>query len=458
MSASLTAATLEEARYRGRGVGWDEIVGLDHARREVAAVLALLKRREVARRVGAELTPLLFTGPAGVGKTLMAKAISRDLELPLYQWVTSELDAPLIASIFDALRSEACVIFFDELDLIGTDRQSRQHSDRTKSALVQLCAELDGMDVVDGPLIVGATAAHVFMLDDSLLRSGRFSTKIEFSLPSHAERVRLFELYAARLTLAEPLDLDEAAARSQGASGADVRAILNAGLALALADGAPGLTGAHLFEALERRGYVRRSVEIPAEQLWSLAVHEAGHTLVAFALLGGEALNRVTIIPSNLTSGYSDGHFSLSEEWRERHPFDSTTWQSECLIGFGGAVAEELLLGRHVLGSGTDVAQVTSRLLWNADQGANAELGPLAPASVEGDHAYGSAVMRDRLWASVERQSRELYAEARRMLEPQRFALESFARALCDHGSLSGDALIETLRSAGCDEASVAPL
>jgi len=122
---------LDNALYRGGGVGWDEIVGLEHARREVAAVLALLKKRDLAKRVGADLTPMLFLGPAGVGKTLMAKAMSRDLQLPLYQWAASELDAEPIEGVFDVVRTEHCVVFLDELDLIATSRSSKSHSDRT---------------------------------------------------------------------------------------------------------------------------------------------------------------------------------------------------------------------------------------------------------------------------------------------------------------------------------------
>lgn len=446
---------LDNALYRGGGVGWDEIVGLEHARREVAAVLALLKKRDLAKRVGAELTPMLFLGPAGVGKTLMAKAMSRDLQLPLYQWAASELDADLIEGVFDVVRTEHCVVFFDELDLIATSRSSESHSDRTKSALVQLCAELDGMDVVDGPLIVGATAVQSYFLDDSLLRSGRFSTKIEFSLPNRDERLQLLQLYADRLVLIEDLDLVEAAERSQGATGADIRAILNAGLALALADGREGLTRTHLFEALERRGHVRRLVETVPEVQWATAIHESGHAFAAFALFGAEALNRVTILPSADADSYSNGHFSLREEWKERHALNNTNWRDECVIGYAGMVAEQLVTGAFALGSGPDVAQVIGRIVSCLNLGADPDLGPVSPEQVEGHGAYGSEAMRNRVWSLVDRHGHEIFASTRQLLDPQRDAIERLAFVLRDALSLSGERLVAELRKAGAVEAAI---
>ena len=135
------AETLAAARYTGPGTDWTEIVGLEHARREIAAVMSLLKHRELAQQVGAELTPLLFVGPAGVGKTLLARAMSRDLDAPMYAWAASELTAPLIRQTFRALASERCLIFIDEIDLIGGDRDRWPHRSHQERAGPAACGD-----------------------------------------------------------------------------------------------------------------------------------------------------------------------------------------------------------------------------------------------------------------------------------------------------------------------------
>lgn len=447
------AQVLEAARYTGSGTRWGDIIGLEHARREVTAVMALLKQPELARTVGAELTPLLFVGPAGVGKTLLARAMSVDLGLPMYTWASSELTAPLIRQVFRGLATERCLIFIDEIDYIGQDRHRGGHSDRSKQGLVQLCAEMDGISVLDGPLVVGATAVNPLFLDDSLLRSGRFSTKIGFDRPNRAERLRLFELYAARVTAIEPLDFEEAAQRSQGVTGADVRAVLNAGLALALADGFAGLTSAHLFEALERRGYVRDAEDIDPLDQWRNAVHESGHVFAAFALFGPSALNRVTIIPRQSGPFLAGGHFEFDEDWSEGNVQSTANWRHLAMVAFAGAVAEELLLGYRRLGEGDDAYKATGFIVDQILAGADPDYSPASPRRIEANGPYGSEAMRSRMWNVADRHGHELIARTRTLLGLQREAMARFAQVLLRERVLSGDRLIEELRGAEAVEA-----
>jgi cell division protease FtsH len=311
------------------------------------------------------------------------------------------------------------------------------------------------MDVLDGPLLVGATAVHEYYLDKSLVRSGRFSTKVQFSMPNEDERRLLFERMSSRLVVAEPIDWQEAAERSQGASGADIRAILNAGLALSLADGHDGLSAPHLFEALERRGHVRRHVVATPLDRWHSAVHEAGHTLLAFSLFGPEALNRVSIVPLlEPETSHNNAHFEYREDWFEQMSWSVEAWTRQLMVGYGGLLAEELLLKEVRDGSGTDLKQVTHLVLGRLLDGLDNDLGPLSPATVESDGPYGSEAMRARVWSLCERHSREALERARRVMEAQLTALETFAAALLAAESLSGERLIDELRKAG---ATVAP-
>lgn len=446
---------LEAARYDGSGASLEEIVGLAHARREVAAITSLLKQRDLAREMGAELTPLLFVGPAGVGKTLLARAMSRDLDLPMYVWSASELSAPLIGQIFRALANVPCLIFIDEIDLIGVRRHSDVHSAGTKAALVQLCTAMDGIHALNGPLVVAATATNSLFLDESLTRSGRFSTKIEFEPPDRAERRQLFALYTSRIVATEPLDLDEAAERSQGVTGADIRAVINSGLALALADGHRGLTQQHLFEALERRGHVRKQAVLDPSQAWQAAVHETGHAFAAFALFGAHALNRVSIIPRHAGRELAAGHFEFDEQWQEDNPTSTANWRQVAMVGYGGAVAEELLLGFRREGCSSDAYRATDLIVSQILAGSDPDFGPVSAARVESGGPYGSEAMRSRLWHLVDRHSHELLARTRGLLAPLQMAMDSFALVLSAEQTLSGEHFVEALRAAGAAEAPV---
>ena len=307
--------------------------------------------------------------------------------------------------------------------------------------------------MLNGPLVVGATTKHPFYLDDSLLRSGRLSTKIEFDRPNRVERRKLFELYVARITAVEALDLDEAAERSQGVTGADIRALLNSGLALALADGFSGLTSAHLFEALERRGYVRKPEVFDPRELWQRAVHEAGHTFAAFALFGPPSLNRVTLIPRQMGAFLSGGHFEFDEDWTEANPASTTNWPMAAMCAMAGSLAEEIVTGTRRLGpGGGDIDDATDVIMSQLLKGADPDFSPIAAGEIEGRGPYGSEAMRSRLWNLADRHAHELAARTRALLRPQAEAMAKFADVLVPEQALSGDRLLAELRTAGAME------
>lgn len=445
LTGSALDALLASARYTGPGVGWDEVIGLSHARREVAGALAVFREPELAERVGAKRTNLLFLGDPGVGKTHLARAVAFELSVgasepvPLYSFSGAELAEPgLIRAIFGRLRDQRCVVFIDEIDAVA-DRHSS--SEKVKAATVELCVQLDGLASLAGPLVIGATASGRWLLDPSLLR--RMTTQVELELPDHGERADLFRLYLGRVIVLDELDLDDLAARSQAMTGSSISSGIQAALGLSLADGRAGLGRAQLLETIQRRGVSDNKPKPDARTAWTIAVHEAGHTAAAW-LLFPEAVNRVTV---ERTPGMGDGHSSLRAEWAEQYVANELDWRSTVEILYAGMVAEELVIGWRVAGSDSDVAAATARLRRFHASGFHA-IGLASPAAIEESaerSPRGSEAMRGEQWALIRADAADCYAKARVLLEPHAEGMRAFALRLLDAKSLSGEALTTAL-------------
>ncbi len=446
-----TARLLERNRFTGLPIGWDAIVGHDHAKRELRVVAAALTRRDLAERLGVPLVKgIVITGPQGTGKTLLARAFASTVDRPVFVLSAAELTAGRIRRIYEQLADIPSIVVVDEIDIVARRAYGRANRSATVGAL---CIALDGVVPVTGPITVGLTAEDIADLDPSVVRSGRLTTEIRLEPPDRDDRLALWLRYTADIPTAEPIDLDSAADRSQGLTGADIAAIALAAAGLALADGLEALDQGHLDEALERRGLVRRAPKYDRLARHEAAIHEAGHAIYAYIVLGPAALNEAVVT----RTGRGEGHVSLNAEWTAESDWIGREWRQAAQLSLAGIIAEELLSKDQQLsfGSEADIARATDLVLRAHAAGLVADFGRISTERVERGHdpeSYderGSQAMREALWTSVRAEVAAAEAACRDVLAPNIDAIERLATVLDAAGTLSGTQLIGAVRAAG---------
>ncbi len=455
-------ALLERCRYRGDPVGWDAVVGHEPARRELAVVAATLRRHSAAERLGLEpVRGVILIGPPGSGKTLLARALAGAIDRPVYVIPSAEVDAPTIRGVYEALAGRPVMVVWDEADLILRPRgQSPLEDARPVAAL---CAALDGVEVVTGPITVALTAEPEWALDASALRAGRLTTKVVLDLPELAERRALWAMYLGRVPCAEALDLDRLAARSVGMTGADVAAAVMVALGLSMVDGTDAVTRALLDEAVVRRHHVvesEREGVTPGERERT-ARHEASHAVAGALLWGPASVALVTISADGRSSGRTD----FADAWRREGLLDRRRVREHAAIALAGLAGEELLYGADGVGVGVtgDVSRATKALRRLAGDVAGSErLGPVDADGLESGvrSDRGSEPMRADLYDAVRAEAAAALALARDLLAGREAAVLAFADRLlaADEGTLSGPELAAAYEAAGLpDGADAAP-
>jgi len=444
-----TMRFLERYRFVGMPIEWEDIVGHDHAKRELRVVAAALSRRDLAERLGVPLVSgILLTGPSGSGKTLLARAFASSVDRPVFVLPAAELTPRRIRRIYTALADVPSVLILDEVDAIG--RKAFRNHARPRTA-VALCVALDGVVPSTGPITIGLTAEAPEYLDPSIIRSGRLTTKIVLEGPDREERLRLLQRYAADLPVVGELDLETAADRSQGMTGADISATILAAAGLALADGLAAVDQTHLDEALERRGVARRMPKDDEDDRRSVAVHEAGHAIVAFVTFGSRALNDVAI--ARTRRGF--GHTSLRREWLESN-VATARWRERVQLSLAGLLAEELVSEQPPgFGSREDVDKATQLVLMAIENGLVPEFGRTSTSRFEkgpDDDSYderGSESMRSLLWDVTRSEIRAAEVACRQVLVQRLPALRVVSERLLRSGALSGADLAAALEGAG---------
>ncbi len=347
-------------------VSFEDVAGQVNAKREVTELVEFLKHPEDFRKLGAEVPRgVLLMGAPGTGKTLLARALAGEAGVPFYSISASEfievfvgVGASRVRNLFDAAKKNApSIIFIDELDSVGRTRGTGLGGghDEREQTLNQILAEMDGFEGHEAVIVLAATN-RPDVLDPALLRPGRFDRHVTLDLPDRRDREAILQVHTRKVPLAGNVDLKDMAAGTPGFSGADLRNLVNEAAMLAAREKRAEVTMRDFEESRDKLllGSVR-TLAIQPDERHRLAVHESGHTLVAYFLPHADPLYKVTIIPRGRALG---GTQQLPEQ--ERHTLPEEYLRDRLAVMLGGRMAEKELLGSVSSGADDDIRQATS--------------------------------------------------------------------------------------------------
>jgi cell division protease FtsH len=431
-----------------------DVAGYEGVKREVSEVVEYLKHPDKYRKAGA-IGPrgVLMVGPPGSGKTLLARAVAGEAEVPFLALTGSSfvemfvgVGAARVRDLFaDARKRAPSIIFIDEIDAIGSRRAvgGFASNDEREQTLNQLLAEMDGFDTATGVVVMGATNRPE-SLDPALLRPGRFDRTVEVPLPNQAERRAILEVHCRGKKLAPDVNLDVVARGTPGFSGADLANLVNEAAISAVREDRDVLTGRDFDAARDRIILGRRDASnalLPAEK-YAVAVHESGHTIVAIFSEHADPVAKVTILPSGLALGVTE---QLPEA--ERHLYPESYLYDSLAIRLGGRAAEVLILGEASTGAANDLTGATNlatRMV--RDWGMSPKLGPVGFGSAEPSYlglpdarprSYAEATQR-LIDEEVARLLREADKRASDVISDQRAVLQRLVDLLMAKETVDG--------------------
>jgi cell division protease FtsH len=352
---------------KSKKVTFVDVAGIDEAKAELEEVIEFLRDPKKFTRLGGRIPKgLLLVGQPGTGKTLLARAIAGEAEVPFLSISGSDfvemfvgVGASRVRDLFDQGKKNApCIIFIDEIDAVGRHRGAGLGGghDEREQTLNQLLVEMDGFESNEGVILVSATN-RPDVLDPALLRPGRFDRQVVVPLPDVKGREKIFEVHTRKTPLAEDIDFAVIARGTPGFSGADIENLVNEAALYAARYGKDKVTMSDFEFAKDKvmMGAERKSMVISMEERKNTAYHESGHALVARLLPGSDPIHKVTIIPRGMALGLTQ---QLPVD--EKHNYPKQYLMNNIKILLGGRAAEELILNEFTTGSGNDIERATN--------------------------------------------------------------------------------------------------
>ncbi|MHC4194868.1 MAG: ATP-dependent zinc metalloprotease FtsH [Planctomycetota bacterium] len=438
-------------------VTFKDVAGVEEAKEEVAEVIEFLKNPKKFQRLGGRIPRgVLLIGPPGCGKTLLAKAIAGEADVPFFSISGSDfvemfvgVGASRVRDLFKQAKDNSpCIIFLDEIDAIGRKRGAGfvggGHDEREQT-LNAILVEMDGFDTNDQVIVIAATNRGD-ILDHALTRPGRFDRQVVVPLPDLKGRMDILKVHAKKIKLRPETDLEKVARGTPMFSGADLAAIINEAALAATMTNKDYVDTSDLEEARDkvRWGRAKKSRVIDEKEKRITAYHEAGHTLVQAMLEEADPLHKVSIIPRGPMGGAT---FALPE--KDRTIFTMRYCMALLQVCFGGRIAEEMFCEDISSGAQSDIHQATKIakqmvLTW----GMSASLGPISYNSdlgfedrlypMPGEKEY-SEKTAEKIDGEVKRLCDEAYNEAKELLNTNRDKLERVATALLKYETLNAD-------------------
>ena len=443
-------------------ITFDDVAGAIEAKDEVREVVEFLKNPSRFTRIGGRIPRgVLLVGPPGCGKTLLAKAIAGEAEVPFFSISGSDfvemfvgVGASRVRDLFKQARENSpCIIFLDEIDAVGRRRGSGMGGghDEREQTLNAILVEMDGFGTEEGIIVIAATN-RPDVLDPALLRPGRFDREVVIDLPDVEGRAEILEVHLKKVKVGPDCDVKTLAKSTPGYSGADLAAIINEAAIRAVLNKRDEISMEDLEEARDkvRYGRQKRSRKLEVEDKKITAYHEAGHAIVSARIPDVDRPHKVTIVPRGRALGAT-----MVLPAKESYHMQKKRMLGQLAMLFGGRVAEQEFCGDISSGASDDISRATDLARTMVTElGMSDKIGPVNYSERQGSDFLGTELMRGR--AHSEETAREIDEEVRSLLQGAydraeaivrdgREGLERIAQALLTYETLNGEEIVKLL-------------
>jgi cell division protease FtsH len=429
-------------------VTFKDVAGVEEAKEELREIIEFLREAQKFQKLGGRIPKgVLLVGSPGTGKTLLARAVAGEANVPFFSISGSDfvemfvgVGASRVRDLFEQGKKNApCIIFIDEIDAVGRHRGAGLGGghDEREQTLNQLLVEMDGFESNEGVILMAATN-RPDVLDPALLRPGRFDRRVVVSLPDVRGREEILRVHTRKIPLAEDVDLSVLGRGTPGFSGADLANMVNEA-ALAAARQNRKAVLMYDFELAKDKvlmGVERKSLLLTDEEKKNTAYHEAGHALVGVKLPNSDPVHKVTIIPRGMSLGLTQ-YLPIDD----RHSYYRDYLQARLAILMGGRVAEEIFLNQVSTGAGNDIERATDMARKMVCEWGMSDLGPLTFGKKEEQIFLGREIAQHRDYSEdtaikIDQEVRKLvtagYNTARQIVSDNRDVLERIAKALIE--------------------------
>lgn len=441
------------------GIRFSDVAGEDEAKENLTEIVEYLHNPKKYQEIGASMPKgILLVGPPGTGKTMLAKAVAGEANVPFFSMSGSEfvemfvgMGASKVRDLFRQAKEKApCIVFIDEIDAIGKKRDGQiGGNDEREQTLNQLLTEMDGFEGNNGVIILAATNRPE-SLDPALLRPGRFDRRVPVELPDLKGREEILKVHAKKIKVAEDVDFTKIARMASGASGAELANIINEAALRAVRDGRRFATQADMEESIEVviAGYQKKNAILTDREKLVVSYHEIGHALVAAKQSHSAPVQKITIVPRTSGAlGYTmqvdeGNHYLLTKEEIENKIATLT----------GGRAAEEVVFGSVTTGASNDIEQATKLARAMITRyGMSDDFDMVAMETVSNQYLGGdtSLACSAEMQAEIDRQVIELvkkqHRKATQILMDYRSKLDELAKFLYEKETITGDAFMRIL-------------
>ena len=441
------------------GIKFSDVAGEDEAKESLKEIVDYLHDPQKYREIGAAMPKgILLVGPPGTGKTMLAKAVAGEANVPFFSMSGSEfvemfvgMGASKVRDLFKQAKEKApCIVFIDEIDAIGKKRDGQiGGNDEREQTLNQLLTEMDGFEGNTGVIILAATNRPE-SLDPALTRPGRFDRRVPVELPDLQGREAILRVHAKKIKVAEDVDYGKIARMASGASGAELANIVNEAALRAVRAGRRYATQSDLEESIEVviAGYQKKNAILTDQEKWTVAYHETGHALVAARQKGTEPVSKITIVPHTQGAlGYTmqtpeEDHYLLTKEEIENKIATYT----------GGRAAEEVVFGTVSTGASNDIEQATKLARAMITRyGMSRDFDMVAMETVTNQYLGGDSSLACSMetQTQIDRQVVEVvkcqHEKAASILMENREKLDELARYLYEKETITGEEFMEIL-------------
>lgn len=442
------------------GIKFSDVAGEDEAKDSLQEVVEYLHDPTKYRDIGAKMPKgILLVGPPGTGKTMLAKAVAGESEVPFFSISGSEfvemfvgMGAAKVRDLFKQAKEKApCIVFIDEIDAIGKKRGGAAlgGNDEREQTLNQLLTEMDGFEDNAGVIILAATNRPE-SLDPALTRPGRFDRQVPVTLPDLQGRVAILKVHAAKIKTAPSIDYDKVARMASGASGAELANIVNEAALRAVRDHRPYATQEDMEESIEVviAGYQKKHAILTDKEKCIVSYHEIGHALVAALASHSAPVQKITIIPR--TSGALG--YTMQVEQGNHYLMNKEEMLDQIATLTGGRAAEEVVFGTSTNGASNDIEKATrlARAMITR-YGMSDEFGMVAMENVTNQYLGGDTTLacspetQARIDKAVSDLIKTQHEKARRLLEEHRKKLDELAKYLYEKETITGEQFMKIL-------------